>query len=35
MLKFDFLEKGLGVDSPPNFVYGFPKKMFVMLYSIN
>ena len=26
MLNFDFLEKGLGIVSPPHFVYDFPKK---------
>ena len=33
--QFDFLEKGLGIVSPPHFVYGFSRKMFLMLYSIN
>ena len=35
MLNFDFLEKGLGVVSPPHFMYDFSRKMFFMLYSIN
>ena len=35
MLNFDFLNKSLGIDSPPHFVYDFPTKMFLMLYSIN
>ena len=35
MLNFDFLEKGLGVFSPPHFVYNFPRRIFLMLYSIN
>ena len=26
MLNFDFLEKGLGIVSPPHFVYDFFKK---------
>ena len=33
-LNFNFPEKGLGLDSPPQFVYGFPTKMFLKLYSI-
>ena len=28
MLNFDFIEKGLGVVSPPNFVYDFQEKCF-------
>ena len=36
MLSFDFLEKGLGIVSQPNyFAYNFSRKMFLMLYSIN
>ena len=35
MLKFDFLEKGLGIVSPPYFVYGCSRKMFLVVYSIN
>ena len=33
MHNFDFLEKGLGIVSPPYFVYDF-SKIFVMLYSV-
>ena len=35
MLNFDFLEKGLGIVSPPHFLYDISRKMFVMLYYIN
>ena len=35
MLNFDFLEKGLGIVSPPHFVYGFSRRIFVILYAIN
>ena len=35
MLNFDFIDKGLGIVSPANFVYDFSKKMFFMLYTIN
>ena len=35
MLNFDFLEKDLGIVSPPHFAYDFLRKMFLMLYSIN
>ena len=35
MLNFDFIEKGLGIVSAPDFAYDFPRKMFFMLYSIN
>ena len=35
MLKFDFLEKFLGLVSPPYFVYVFSRKFIIMLYSIN
>ena len=35
MLNFDFLDKGLGIISPPHFGYDFSTKMFLMLYSIN
>ena len=31
MLNFDFLEKGLGIVSPPYFVYGFSRKMFLIV----
>ena len=34
-LNFDFLEKGLGLVSPPHSVHDFSRKMFLMLYSIN
>ena len=34
MLNFDFLEKGVGVVSPPYFVHDFSIEMFIMLYSI-
>ena len=33
MQKFDFLENGLGLVSPPHFVFDFSRKMF-LLYSI-
>ena len=32
MLNFDFLEKGLGMVSPPHFVYNFSRKMFLKLH---
>ena len=35
MLKFDFLDKGLGIVSPAHFVYDFSTKIFLMLNSIN
>ena len=35
MFNFNFSEKGLGLVSPPHFVYDFSRKMFLMLYSIN
>ena len=35
MLKFDFLERGLGTVSPPHCVCDFFRKMFLMLQSIN
>ena len=35
MLNFDFLEKDLGIASPPHFVYDFSKKIFFMLYFTN
>ena len=34
-LSFEFLEKGLGLVSPPRFVYHFLRKTFVILSSIN
>ena len=35
MVNFDFLEKGLGIVSPPHFVNDFSRKMVLMLYSNN
>ena len=36
MLNFDFLEEGLGIVSPPHFVYDdISRKVFLKLYSIN
>ena len=35
MLKFVFLEKGLGIISPSHVANNFSRKMFLMLYSIN
>ena len=35
MLNFDSLKKGLGIVSPPHFVYDSSRKMFFKLYSIN
>ena len=35
MPNFDFLEKDLGIVSPPYFVYNISRKMFLKLYSIN
>ena len=35
MLNFYFLEKGLGIVSPPHFMYDFSRKMFLILYSFN
>ena len=35
MLKFDFLEKGLGLDSLPYVVCDFSRKIFLMLYYTN
>ena len=34
MLDFDFLEKDLGIASPPCFLYDFSRKIFLMLNSI-
>ena len=34
-LNFDFSEKGLGLVSPPHFVYDLSRKMFLKLYPIN
>ena len=33
--NFDFLGKGLGIVSPPHFLYDFSTKVFLMLYSIH
>ena len=30
MLNFEFLEKGLGIVSPPNFAYNFSRNMFLL-----
>ena len=35
MLNIGFLEKGLGIVSPPHFVHDFPRKLFLELCSIN
>ena len=35
MLNFDFLDKGLGIVFPANFVYDISIKMFLMSYSSN
>ena len=35
MLKFDFLDKDLGIVSPVHLVYDFSTKMLLMFYSIN
>ena len=35
MLNINFPEKGLGLVSPPYFVYDFSRKMVLILYSIN
>ena len=35
MLDVDFLDKGLGIVSPPHFEYDFSTTMSLMLYSIN
>ena len=35
MINFNFLGKGLGIISPPHFVYDLKKKMVLMLYTIN
>ena len=34
MLNFDFLEKGLGIVSPPYFMCNFLRNIFFMLFSI-
>ena len=33
--QFWFLEKGLGIVSPPHFMYDVSRKMFLVLYFIN
>ena len=35
ILNFNFSEKGLGVVSPPHFVFVCSRKMFLMLCSVN
>ena len=35
MFNFEFLEKYLGIVSPPYFVYDFSRKMFLVLYFLN
>ena len=35
MLNFDFLEKGLGINSPPHLVFDFSRKMFLILSSVD
>ena len=35
VFNFDFLEKGLGIVSPPHFVNDFSIKTFLVLYSMN
>ena len=35
MLNMDYLEKRLGIISPPQFVNDFSRKMLLMFYSIN
>ena len=35
VLNFAFLEKGLGIVSPPHFVFDLSRKTFVMVFSIN
>ena len=35
MLNFDFLEKCLGIVSPPHFAHDFSRKIFDMLYAIS
>ena len=35
MLNFDFLERGLGIASPPHFVCDFARKMLLLLYTIS
>ena len=33
--QFDFLDKGLGLVSPPHFVYAFFRKIFIVSYYID
>ena len=35
ILNFNFLEKDIGIVSPPHFVYDFSRNIFLKLYSIN
>ena len=35
MLNINFLEKVLGLVSPPHFMYDFSRKVFLMFFSIN
>ena len=35
IFHFDFLDKGLETVCSPHFIYDFPTKVFLMLYSIN
>ena len=35
MFKFNLPQKVLGLVCPPNFVYDFSGKMFLMLYAVN
>ena len=35
MLNFEFVEKGLGLVSPPHVVYDFSRQLFLMLYARN
>ena len=32
MPEFDFVEKGLGIVSPPDFVYDFSRKIFLVIF---
>ena len=34
MLKFEYVEKGLGLAPASHFLYDFSRKMFLKLYSI-
>ena len=35
MLNVEFFEKSQGTVSPLHFVHNFPRKKFLMLYSVN